>query len=99
MGTMLRCLQTTNRRITLKRFSFGDDEESDDEMEEEKFMQGPEFFSMAQFPFDGGGNGILDSSIKICENSIFWKFYSTQTKLSKIKETYVFLLNLEEEGN
>lgn len=86
----------------MKRFHFGDDEENDDEEEindEERFIQSPDFFSMAQFPLESG-NPLLDYSIKICEKSFFWKFYSLQTKLSKIKETYIFLIDLEEEeGN
>ncbi len=82
----------------MRRFYFGDDEEENTDPDDfdEKFSNGPDFFSMAQFPLDSG-NGLLDSSIKICENSIFWKFYNLKTKLNKIKETYNFLIELEKD--
>lgn len=79
----------------MKRFRFDDDEENEEENDEENHHMGPEFFSMAQFPLDYGNNNILDSSIKICEKSFFWKFYKLQTKLNKIKEAYNFLRDLE----
>lgn len=82
----------------MRRFQFDhedDDEEEEEEFREPEFMQSP-FLSMAQFPFDMGSDPLLDSCIKICENSIFWKFYSIKTKLSKIKEVYNFLISLEE---
>lgn len=83
----------------MRRFYFGDDEENEDYEEEnenlDEKMQ-PEFFSMTQFPM---GDNLLDSAVRICENSIFWKFYSLKTKLNKIRESYFFLLDLEEGKN
>lgn len=77
----------------MKRFHFNDDEDEDNE-EEDKFMNS-DFFSMTPFSL-GSENTILNSSIKICEKMLFWKFYSLKTKLGKIKETYEFLSQLEE---
>lgn len=83
----------------MRRFEFDDNNDDDDDeefRENAEFMQSP-FLSMTQFPFDMiGGDPLLESSIKICENSIFWKFYSVKTKLSKIKEVYNFLISLDE---
>lgn len=93
MGAVFFCLQTNSRRSSLKRFHFNDDEDEDEDNEEEKFMNS-DFFSMAPLSF-GAENTILSCSIKICENSLFWKFYSLETKLKKIKETYEFLSQLE----
>lgn len=80
----------------MRRFQFDHDDEDEDEEEEfrdPEFMQSP---FLAPFPFDMGSDPLLDSCIKICENSIFWKFYSIKTKLSKIKEVHNFLISLEE---
>lgn len=83
----------------MRRFQFDDnsddDEDEEDFRENAEFMQSP-FLSMTQFPFDMSGDPLLESSIKICENSIFWKFYSIKTKLLKIKEVYNFLISLDE---
>jgi hypothetical protein len=76
----------------LKRFHFGDDEDE----EEEEFK--PDFFSMSQFPIETG-NVFLESAIKICEKSLFWRFYTTNYKLKKIKIVYDFLTLLDEGGN
>lgn len=81
----------------MKRFHFGDNEEEEDEDEENENFK-PEFFSMSQFPIETG-NHVLDSAIKICENSFFWKFYSINFKLHKIKKVYEFLILLEEGEN
>jgi hypothetical protein len=76
----------------LKRFNFGEDEENEDYEDEEKFIQGPDFFSMAQFPLEN--ENLIGSAIKICENSFFWKFYSIEKKIKLIKKTYSFLEKL-----
>ena len=76
----------------MKRFNFGYEEDNEEDYEdEEKFMQGPDFFSMAQFPEN---DNLISSAIKICENSFFWKFYSIEKKSKLIKKTYIFLEKL-----
>lgn len=97
MAAGMFCLQTNSRRFILKRFHFNDDDEENEEDNEDKFLNS-EFFSIPSFPL--GSEGILPSAVKICEKLLFWKFYSLQTKLNKIKEVYIFLRDLEEEeGN
>jgi hypothetical protein len=79
----------------LKRFNFGDEEEDEEDYEDdEKFIQGPDFFSMAQFPMEN--ENLVGSAIKICESSFFWKFYNIDKKINLIKKTYNFLEKLVE---
>lgn len=76
-----------------RRFYFGDENENENEDEDDRDdpFDNSEFFQMAQFPFDSPEVSVLDSSIKICESSFFWKFLSIERKLNKIKMTYEYL--------
>lgn len=40
---------------------------------------------------------VLRTSIRMCENSFLWKFYSNKTRLSMIEETYKSLIKKIEE--
>lgn len=37
---------------------------------------------------------VLNRSIRVCEKSFFWKFYSINSKLTKISKVYENLINL-----
>lgn len=37
---------------------------------------------------------VLSRSIKVCENSFFWKFYSINSKLSAINKVYDSFINI-----
>jgi hypothetical protein len=39
---------------------------------------------------------LIAKSIKVCEKSFFWKFYSLQTQLSMISKVYFQLRDLQE---
>ena len=80
-----------------RRFYFGDDNHNDEEDENEDDFDNTEFFQMAQIPFDSLESSILESSIRICESSFFWKFYNIDYKLKKIKQTYEYLQTMVEE--
>lgn len=68
----------------MKRFSFNeDDENEDDELDEMKYM--PELI-MSQFGDMSGDS--LDIALKICEKSLFWRFYSVKKKLKILKMAF-----------
>lgn len=71
-----------------RRFYFdGNENEDEDEEGDEKDEFDPEFFQMAQFPFQSD-DSIMNCAIKICESCFFWKFYSIEIKLKKIENAY-----------
>lgn len=69
----------------MKRFSFNEDDEEDDdeELDETKYL--PELI-MSQFgdtPDDS-----LNIALRICEKSLFWRFYSVKRKLKILKDVF-----------
>lgn len=81
----------------MKRFYFGREEGEDDEDEDfddPNFMMPPEFISMTRF--ENPDRPLFDSSIKICEKSLFWIFYGIDRKISMIKKVFLSLKNLTE---
>jgi hypothetical protein len=82
----------------MKRFSFGEDEPEDEEELDDMqfFMPSSEFISMGQFA--DPNQEILNLSIKICEKSIFWRFYSSQKKVQIIGDVFKQLKKITE-GN
>jgi hypothetical protein len=83
-----------NGRFVLRRFHFDDEEEEgDDEYYGENID--PQMFSVTHFP--PSEDIVMKNCIKICESYIFWNFLSLDSKLSRIKKTYNFLISLEED--
>ena len=76
-----------------RRFYFDGNENEDEDEEEGDEMENPEFFQMAQFPFQSD-DSIMNCAIKICESCFFWKFYSIETKLKKIENAYNVLQSI-----
>ena len=85
----------------MKRFYFNDDEdkeeeEEEDNMDESMYMipDATELIAMTQF--ENASQQILNCSIKICEGSFFWRFYSASSKLKMITEVFEGLVKLME---
>jgi hypothetical protein len=78
-----------------RRFYFDDnnDENEDEEGDEKDEFDNPEFFQMAQFPFQSD-DSIMNCAIKVCESCFFWKFYSIEIKLKKIENAYYALQSI-----
>jgi hypothetical protein len=83
----------------MKRFYFNDDEdgeEEEDRIDDSMFMvpDATELIAMTQF--ENANQQILNCSIKICENSFFWRFYKVSSKLKMIGEVFESLMKLME---
>ncbi len=94
----------------MKRFDyFEDDEENDDEeseslgrpltpkeykelIEEERALQQQD----VELSYIDLNQKLLQKTIKLCEKSLFWNFYSLQTKLNMISKAFLKLKNLQE---
>jgi hypothetical protein len=77
----------------MKRFSFGGDEDNEDEEEmdaesEARYMfpDPSEFITMTQF--ENPDHNLLNYTIKICEKSWFWNFYRVSTKIKMIRQVF-----------
>lgn len=84
----------------MRRFEF-EDNENDDEKDVDKFFSEEDDtgdihidFSLAYRDLN---QKLLFNAIRVCEKSIFWKFYSLSTRLAKIRTAYEDLKKLEEE--
>lgn len=86
----------------MKRFYFGeeenyeDEDEFDSDSEPHMFPDPADFITMAQF--ENPDNFILNSSIKICEKSLFWNFFGVSKKIKMISKVFESLKKLTE-GN
>lgn len=81
------------------------EEMDDDGMEPGVFMEDDDPFEYVQLAklklsSDKLDLTLLKTCIKMLENGIFWKFYSPETKLMKIHQSYHYLNKLlEDESN
>jgi hypothetical protein len=82
----------------MRRFYFGDEgHEEDDEADEMDFVM-PESGFITMTPMDNPEHYLLGCAIKLCENSIFWRFLDNSTRLKMIEEAYKTFRQLTE-GN
>lgn len=80
----------------MKRFYFGNDEGGEEEDADDFGPQLPsEFISMA--PFESPWRHLIESSIRVCERSIMWRFMSPTGKMNMIKKVFEGLSEMQEE--
>jgi hypothetical protein len=90
----------------MKRFDYYDDEENEDESNEPPIS--PQEYKeliaedqalqqeSVELTYLALNQKLIAKSIKVCEKSFFWKFYSLQTQLSMISKVYFQLRDLQE---
>jgi hypothetical protein len=93
----------------MRRFMKNEYEEDDDNFED--FLESSDYKSLLnqQNALEGFNlhlqekkisTNILETSIKVCEKDLFWKFYRVNTKINKIRvvyESFISLLRIEDE--
>lgn len=83
----------------MKRFYFGNEEGGDEEEEDfddPRFMMPDASELIAMTRFDNPDQQILECAIKICEKSLFWRFFGVVRKMSMIKKVFLSLRELTE---
>lgn len=86
----------------MKRFFFEeeDDDGNDDEMMDQEGREMPEFIPeiFAMSHQENPAIHILNYSVRICEQSFFWKFLSHSKKTEMIEKVFNNLMRLMETG-
>lgn len=80
----------------MKRFYFGsEDEGEEDDAEAFEMPSASELIAMTQMesPF----RHLMDSSIRVCERSLVWRFLSPEEKLKMIESVFAGLAAIERE--
>jgi len=91
----------------MKRFDFYEDEEDDDDDFEEKSISPQEYKKIlaeeqalqqetVELTYLALNQELLSKSIKFCEKSLFWNFYSVETQLKMISKIYMRFRDLQE---
>lgn len=80
----------------MKRFFFDEENDNEDEDDMEKSIPEfiPEFFSMSQQ--ENPSVHVLNCAVRICEQSLLWRFYGISKKVSMIQSTFSDLMKLVE---
>lgn len=83
----------------MKRFYFGNedgDEEDEEDINDPRFMMPDpyEFISMAKF--DNPDQNLLGCSLRICEKSLFWRFFGVEKKISMFSKVFLELKKITE---
>lgn len=83
----------------MKRFYFGNEEGDDDDeedLDDPNFMMPDpsEFISMARL--DNPDQYLLECSLRMCERSLFWRFFSVERKISMVGKVFIELKKLTE---
>lgn len=82
----------------MKRFYFNNDEEDEDDedMDDPNFMMPDpsEFISMARL--DNPDQYLLECSLRMCEKSFLWRFFSVEKKISMVSMVFIDLKKLTE---
>jgi len=80
----------------MKRFYFGSDDGGDDEDAEDFDPPLPaDFISMAQI--ESPWRHMLDSTIRICEKSLMWRFMSPSRKIDMVRKVFDGLAEIQQE--
>lgn len=83
----------------MKRFYFGNeegDEDDDEDLDDPRFMMpdASEFISMARL--DNPDEYLLECAMRLCEKSIFWRFFGAQKKTSMVSQVFLDLKKITE---
>jgi hypothetical protein len=83
----------------MKRFYFGNedgDEEDEEDIDDPRFMtpDASEFISMARL--DNPEQYLLECSLRMCEKSLFWRFFGAEKKISMVSKVFLDLKKLTE---
>jgi hypothetical protein len=82
----------------MKRFFFDEENEDEDDIVDnsERSLPDfiPEFFTMSQQ--ENLSVPVLNCAVRICEQSLFWRFFKISKKVSMIQKTFSDLMMLVE---
>lgn len=78
----------------MKRFFFDEENEDEDDAESSLPEFVPEFFTMSQQ--ENPSIHVLNCSVRICEQSLLWRFFGISRKVSMIQKTFSELMTLLE---